>query len=59
MDLDVARALLTLLGFIGFLLIVAWAYSKSARKGFKEASELPFADDEVARRSGSEQGKEK
>lgn len=58
MDLNDARALLTVLGFIGFIAIVAWAYSRSAKKGFKEASELPFADQEEARRSG-EQGKNK
>jgi cytochrome c oxidase cbb3-type subunit IV len=51
MDLNDARAVLTVLGFIGFIAIVAWAYSKSARKGFKEASELPFADDDEAQRS--------
>ncbi|HQR72264.1 MAG TPA: cbb3-type cytochrome c oxidase subunit 3 [Burkholderiaceae bacterium] len=56
MDLNDARAVLTLLGFIGFIGIVAWAYSKGARKGFKEASELPFADEKEAIRSG-EQGK--
>jgi cytochrome c oxidase cbb3-type subunit 4 len=56
MDLNDARAVLTLLGFLGFIGIVAWAYSKSARKGFKEASELPFADEKEALRS-SEQGK--
>ena len=56
MDLNYVRAVLTLLGFIGFIGIVAWAYSKGARKGFKEASELPFADDREAIRSG-EQGK--
>ncbi len=58
MDLNDARALLTVLGFIGFIAIVAWAYSKGARKGFKEASELPFADHEEAQRSG-EQGNNK
>jgi cytochrome c oxidase cbb3-type subunit IV len=58
MDLNDARAVLTVLGFIGFIAIVAWAYSKTARKGFKEASELPFADEPDAKRSG-EQGKNK
>jgi cytochrome c oxidase cbb3-type subunit 4 len=56
MDLNDVRAALTVLGFVGFLAIVAWAYSRSARKGFKEASELPFADEDKARRS-EEQGK--
>lgn len=58
MDLNDARALLTVLGFIGFIAIVAWAYSMGAKKGFKEASELPFADREEAQRSG-EQGNNK
>jgi len=58
MDLNDARAVLIVLGFIGFIAIAAWAYSKSARKGFKEASELPFADEDKAKRS-EEQGKNK
>jgi cytochrome c oxidase cbb3-type subunit 4 len=58
MDLNDGRAILTLLGFVGFVLIVVWAYSKAARKGFKEAADLPFADDDLAKRSG-EQGKDK
>jgi cytochrome c oxidase cbb3-type subunit IV len=58
MDLNVVRAVLTVLGLVGFLAIVAWAYSRSATKGFKEASELPFADEQVAKRS-EEQGKNK
>ena len=58
MDLNDARVLLTIVGFIAFIAIVVWAYSKSAKKGFKEASELPFADDQEAKRS-AEQGKKK
>ncbi len=58
MDLNDTRVVLTVLGFVGFIAIVVWAYSKGAKKGFKEASELPFADDKEAKRSG-EQGKTK
>ena len=58
MELNDARVLLTVLGFIGFIAIVVWAYSKGAKKGFREASELPFADRDEAKRSG-EQGKTK
>lgn len=58
MDLNYVRAILTLLGLVGFIAIVVWAYSKGARKGFKEASELPFADDEEAKRS-VDRGKKK
>jgi cytochrome c oxidase cbb3-type subunit 4 len=58
MDLNDVRAALTVLGLVGFIAIVVWAYSKGARKGFKEASELPFADDEEAKRS-ADRGKSK
>jgi cytochrome c oxidase cbb3-type subunit 4 len=58
MDLNDVRAVLTVLGLVGFIAIAVWAYSKGARKGFKEASELPFADDEEAKRS-ADRGKSK
>ena len=58
MDLNDVRVVLTVLGLLGFVAIVAWAYSKSARKGFKEASELPFAD-ERKRRAAGKRGKSK
>ncbi|HTN48997.1 MAG TPA: CcoQ/FixQ family Cbb3-type cytochrome c oxidase assembly chaperone [Burkholderiaceae bacterium] len=58
MELNDLRAALMVLGFLGFVGIVAWAYSKGARKGFKEASELPFADEEQARGS-ADRGKDK
>ena len=58
MELNDLRVVLTVLGFIGFIAIVVWAYSRSAKKGFKEASELPFADQDNAQRSG-EQGKDR
>ena len=48
MDLNDMRVVLTVLGFVGFLAIVVWAYSKGAKKGFTEASELPFADEKDA-----------
>ena len=58
MELNDLRVVLTVLGFIGFIAIVVWAYSRGARKGFREASELPFADQDNAQRSG-EQGKDR
>ena len=55
MDMNDARVVLTLLAFIGFIAIVAWAYS-SRRKGFEEAAELPFADEPDAKRSENGEG---
>lgn len=44
MDINDARALVTALGLILFLGIVAWAWSSRRRSGFEEAARLPFAD---------------
>lgn len=38
----------TLLAFIAFVSVCAWAYSSKRRKGFDEAAQLPFADEEPA-----------
>ena len=46
MEINDLRSFLTLAGFLCFLAITAWAYSRGARKGFDEAAMLPFADDE-------------
>jgi cytochrome c oxidase cbb3-type subunit 4 len=49
MDINDIRAVLTLVGFLSFCGIAAWAYSSRARKGFEEAAALPFDDDEPGR----------
>lgn len=40
------RIIFTVLSFVCFLLIAFWAYSKTSKKQFDEAANLPFADDE-------------
>ena len=45
MDLNTARALLTLVAFVCFIGIVWWAYHRKSKQGFDEAASLPFADD--------------
>jgi cytochrome c oxidase cbb3-type subunit 4 len=45
MDLNDARAVLTVLAFVAFMGVVFWAYHRNSRKGFDEAAQLPFADD--------------
>ncbi len=51
MDINDIRSILTVLGFLCFLGIVAWAYSGKAKKGFDEAAQLPFSDDDMHDRS--------
>lgn len=60
MDINFFRIAVTVLGFACFLGICFWAYSKHSRKGFEEASMLPFTEDDdmpASRRDGhSKQG---
>ncbi len=59
MDINDVRSILTVLAFVSFVAICVWAYSKSAKKGFDEAAQLPFTDDELPDRDDAErQGKE-
>jgi cytochrome c oxidase cbb3-type subunit 4 len=47
MSLNELRSILTpVVGIVLFLIIVKWAYSKKSRKGYEEAANLPFADDD-------------
>ena len=45
MDINDLRSLVTVIAFVAFLGIVAWAYSGAARRGFEEAARLPFDED--------------
>lgn len=47
MDINDLRSIVTVLAFMSFVGIVWWAYGKGARKGFDEAANLPFADDDA------------
>jgi cytochrome c oxidase cbb3-type subunit 4 len=46
MDINDLRSLTTVLGLLCFLAIVAWAYGKSSKKGFEEAANLPFLEND-------------
>ena len=46
MDINDLRSIVTVAGLLCFLAIVAWAYGKSSKKGFEEAANLPFAEDD-------------
>lgn len=46
MDINDLRSITTVMGLLCFLGIIAWAYGKSSKKGFEEAANLPFADND-------------
>jgi cytochrome c oxidase cbb3-type subunit 4 len=45
MDINDIRITWTVVSFLVFLAIIAWAYSRGAKKGFDEAALLPFRDE--------------
>ena len=47
MDLNDIRSAITLLSFVMFLGLVAWAWSKRQRPSFDEAAQLPFSGEEA------------
>ena len=51
MDINTLRGLSTILVGIVFLGICLWAYSSAKKKDFDDASNLPFDDDEIEKRT--------
>ncbi|MFK8084000.1 MAG: cbb3-type cytochrome oxidase subunit 3 [Granulosicoccus sp.] len=51
MDANDLRVIITVVLFVAFLGIVFWAYSSRQKERFDEAANLPFADDEMQRRT--------
>lgn len=51
MDAGTLRGIVAAVSLIVFLGIVWFAYGRSRRKRFDEAANLPFADEEMDRRS--------
>lgn len=45
MDINLLRALSTVLVFFAFIGVCWWAFSPKRRKKFEEAARLPFADE--------------
>ena len=46
MDINDLRSIVTLLLFVAFIGIVAWAWSRRNQTRFDEAARLPFADEQ-------------
>lgn len=57
MDINTLRGLSTILVMIVFIGICLWAFSGRKKKDFDDAANLPFADDEIADRTLSEEEK--
>ena len=51
MDINDLRSIVTLLLFVAFIGIVAWAWSRRNKKRFDEAARLPFADEQGSKRN--------
>lgn len=51
MDAGTLRGVIAIVSLVVFLGIVWYAYGRKRRKRFDEAANLPFADDEMDRRS--------
>jgi cytochrome c oxidase cbb3-type subunit IV len=46
MDIDDLRALMTIVSFVAFLGIIAWAYGGGRTRKFEDAARLPFTHEQ-------------
>ena len=59
MDINTFRGLTTILVMIVFIGIVLWAFSRKRKSRFDDAANLPFADDEIEKRTLNESERKK
>ncbi|MEZ5571654.1 MAG: cbb3-type cytochrome c oxidase subunit 3 [Halioglobus sp.] len=55
MDINDLRGISTAFLLIAFIGLCSWAYSKKRKKEFDEAANLPFADEDLNRRTQREE----
>jgi cytochrome c oxidase cbb3-type subunit 4 len=55
MDINDLRGISTALLMVAFISLCVWAYSKKRKRSFDEAANLPFADEEMNRRTMREE----
>lgn len=55
MDINDARVIVTVVAFVTFLGIVAWAYSGRRKQAFDEAAHMALEDDEPIESIGGNQ----
>lgn len=51
MDINTLRGISTILVMVAFVSICLWAYSSKRKSNFDDAANLPFEDDEIAKRT--------
>ena len=51
MDINDLRGISTAFLLVSFIGLVIWAYSRKRKKEFDEAANLPFADEEMNKRT--------
>lgn len=59
MDINTLRGLSTILVMIVFIGIVIWAFSRKRKSKFDDAANLPFADEEINKRTLNESEQDK
>lgn len=57
MDLVTLRSLFTVLVFATFIGVWIWAWSSKRKQAFDEAANLPFMEDSIPARTGSQKEK--
>jgi cytochrome c oxidase cbb3-type subunit 4 len=57
MDINDLRGFSTAFLMIAFIGLCFWAFSKKRKKGFDDAANLPFADEELNQRTMREEEK--
>ena len=55
MDINDLRGISTALLMVAFISLCIWAYSKKRKRSFEEAANLPFADEDMNRRTMREE----
>ena len=58
MDINTLRGISTIVVMVVFIGICLWAYSGSKKKDFDDAANLPFEDDNIAKRTLSQTERE-
>ena len=57
MELVTLRSIFTVLVFAAFIGVWIWAWSSKRKQAFDEAANLPFVEDGIPARSGSQREK--
>lgn len=59
MDINTFRGIATITVMIAFLAVCWWAFSPKRRKRFKDAAQLPFADESAEEKRAREESDKK